>query len=124
MQLIGVLELNRHSTSLAAVTPQGMVLFSVDQTARHTNVQRHPDLPAFVDIEQVLADVRLVNWPTDALRTTLRRRAELHEDEDSRGVVYRGELISEARFEPSIQAWHTARLHNLQRGYRLTVRSI
>ena len=122
--LIGVVELHADHTALAVLNPQGLVLLSVRETPAGSEVDRHPDVPAFVDADAIMNDVRLVNWPSALLRNALAGHAELKEDDHQRILSIRSTTIATARYEPDRENWQRAHLINHQRGYEIRVKVI
>ena len=123
-KLIGVVELRPDQTALAVLNAQGLVLLSVRETPTGNEVDRHPDVPAFVDAGAIMNDVRLVNWPSALLRNALTKHADLHEDTHQRSLSVRSKKIATAYYEPDRENWQRAHLINHQRGYEIRVELI
>lgn len=121
-EMLGVLETNSTSTSLAVLSPAGILLFSIQQTPDTSHIEKNPDVPSHVDPARVLNDVQLVNWASANLSQTLGRRLRLIESENMRSLYREEKLIRTATFTPSTQQWQQAVLQNHEQNYTLQIK--
>ena len=122
--MIGLLEFNRLRTNLAVLNTQGLALFSVSLTVNASDITRHPDLPANVDIEQILWDVQLVNWPKTMLERSLPRGVRLEQSATSRSIYRARKLLTSVTFDPTVREFDRAELNNHAYDYQLSVQAL
>ena len=121
-EMLGVLETNAKRTSLAVLSPTGLLLFSVQQTNSLASTEKHPDMPAHLDPMRVLHDVQLINWPTDRLIQTLDSSTRLTETDTVRSLYRKDKQLKTVTFSPDTLHWQRAVLHDHELNYTLEVR--
>ena len=122
--LVGVLEMYVNRTALAVVSPTGLFLFSVEQTADSIEVERHADLPSLVDPIAILKDVQLVNWPQDALSQIWGTRVKFDVNGDDRVIMRRGRPLKRVQYLQASNEWRQAQLIDEQYNYRIHVHKL
>ena len=120
-EMLGVLETSISSTSLAILSPTGLLLFSIHQTRANASTQKHPDIPTHLNPMRVLDDVQLINWPTISLLQTLDSSTVLIETDNVRSLYRNDILIKTATFTPNAMHWQQAVLLNHELNYTLKV---
>lgn len=124
IDLLGVLELDSAHTSLAVLNPAGLPMFTISHSTLHWLVEQHPDIPAFVDPRQILADVQLVNWPQQQLQAAVEDNIVLIQSPQQR-ILRKGErTLVTARFDPHVTAWHKAEISHHQLGYTIQITAL
>jgi len=121
LDMLGVLETSQHKTSLVVLSLTGILLFSIEQTRETASIQRYPDIPEQLDPLQILADVRLINWETSALKHSLAPGVRLEESDRDRKLIRDGKVVSLASFTPNLQQWRKAVLVKHGFNYQLEV---
>jgi hypothetical protein len=120
-EMLGVLETNATSTSLAVLSPTGILLFSIQQTPNTSHTEKNPDIPSHLDPARVLNDVQLVNWSSANLSQSLDQRLTLIETENIRSLYRDKKLIRTATFTPNARQWQHAVLQNHEQNYTLQI---
>ena len=119
-RFIGVVEMYPNRTALAVVAGNGLFLFSVQDSDLGRQVERHQDLPEFVDPARILSDVQLVNWPVSKLRELFGSRVKSGDRE--RSLNRGGKVIKTVSFDA--EPWTQAVLVDLRHNYQIEVRKV
>lgn len=94
---------------------------------QHLSVQRHPLLPAEVDVERMLRDISLAWWPATAINAALPEGWSLEQRGDERVLRQQGEARLSLRYAPpnaeDPQGERRIELDNPVEGYALTIES-
>lgn len=119
--LHAVLSLLPAETRVVALTETGVPVFQLHQTADDLSVDRSPLLPKQVPTRLILADIQLVFWPLDSLRTALPAPWRVEQEEQGR-ALYNGErLEARVRYQRRDGWQGRSTLDNIHHGYRLTI---
>ena len=120
--LLGVVERGDHRVSMAVLTPEGLVLFSVVHDSDGVHVERNPVIPAALSPRHVLADVQLLNWPAE--EQTYPPPWRLVEDLDRRTLMHGERQVAQAQFFPSLTQWSVAQMTDEATGYQLRIEAV
>jgi hypothetical protein len=85
---------------------------------------RHVLLPKQVQGEDVLEDIQLTYWPTDAIRAALPAGWTIDDDAMQRRLWANGELMARVRYSANPRWEGPVIFDNLRYHYRLTIRSV
>lgn len=119
--LLGVVEQGDLYTSMAVLTPQGVVLFDALQTVDDLVIDRNPVVPERISPERVLADVQLINWPLESLQSAYRAPWRLEETRNGRRVSWNDRVIVDVRYHPELRHWQRAEMSAPELGYRMEI---
>ncbi|EIJ46050.1 hypothetical protein GWL_30780 [Herbaspirillum sp. GW103] len=102
----------------------GQRVMSLHYDGQRLQVWRHALLPSQVQGEDVLQDVQLTLWPTEAIRQALPEGWELREAQAQRTLLLHGETIAVIDY-PDQRRWGgKVILNNLRYHYKLTIQSV
>ncbi|MDA1075915.1 MAG: DUF3261 domain-containing protein [Proteobacteria bacterium] len=117
--LLGVVEQGDRRVSLAVLTPEGVVLFSVVQTDEDVVIERNPMVPEALSPRRILAEVALLNWPLEDL--VYPSPWQVAQTRDCRTLQNAGAIVVQAQYFPQIEGWQRAEMTQPEFGYRLEI---
>jgi hypothetical protein len=112
--------------AMAAVDALGRRALTIEWTAAGVNATAAPWLPKGMRVRNLLADMMLIYWPEDAVRTLLwRSEARLDADRTQRRLSRGSDEVIRIEYAPSAERpWSgTTRFINRAWGYAITVHS-
>lgn len=126
-QLESLLEWDSSSIRLAIVK-FGKRIMTVNYDGVRVDVQKEAFVPDALQGEQVLSDIQLVYWPTEALKIALPADFSITDADDVRTVSYKNQMIYRINYHAdhniSAPRENSVHLSHLIYGYEMTVQSL
>lgn len=126
-QFESLLEWDKSSIHLAIVK-FGKRIMTVNFDGAQVDVQKEPFVPNALQGEQILGDIQLVYWPTDALKRFMPPDYNIDDSQDIRILSYKGKPIYRIQYHAdsdfAAPRENNVRLSHLLYGYEMTIQSI
>ncbi len=117
-----LLEIDAHQLRLAGFS-LGERIITLTWDGTQLTSERHPLLPADLDVARVLRDIELVYWPTAVLQSALPPDWVLSDSAQQRSLSYRGTPEVVVRYGDKARWTGRAELDNRLEKYLLSIES-
>lgn len=116
------------STIRLAIVKFGKRIMTVNYDGVRVDVQKEAFVPDALQGEQVLSDIQLVYWSTEALKNALPADFSITDTDDVRAVSYKNQMIYRINYHAdhnmSVPRENSVHLSQLIYGYEMTVQSL
>ncbi len=116
-----VLELSPEQVTIVLTAPSGPRIMTIDWTAAGVAVERTSLAPEELSAINILGDVFLTSWPSDAIAAALPHGFQLRYDGDARVVSGPEGPVVRIQQGAEIDGLHRASFTHLAFGYSLTI---